>query len=240
MGLFSTTICGISLLVIVASTSTASAGDGHPAAPGDVRTPDRSGMGQTDYRLGEGHDDYLMPGAGHVSGSMTTGVPFLALGEVAYGVSDGFAVGAIGGVTPRVGGFGLRPRGVLFRSKLERVELVVPVLYYPKTGDREPWMLARPTLSFEHAFVSGVRVSFGLGAVGASCIESLVTLGREHDRKVMGGLWNTATVGGALPILRHASVFGEATAILSGVRPAGSEWIGGPPVVVALGIETLL
>jgi hypothetical protein len=196
-----------------------------------------------DARLDEGReepDDYLMPGAGRVSGSVATGVPFLALGEIAYGVSDGLAVGVIGGVTPRVDGFGLRPRGVLFRSGRERVELVVPVLYYPKTGDGEAWMLARPTASFEHALASGARISFGLGFVGATCVESLVTLGREHDRKVMGGLWNTAAIGAAMPISRGASLFGEATAILAGLRPAGSNWIGGPPVVVAVGVEMKL
>jgi hypothetical protein len=77
-----------------------------------------------------------------------------------------------------------------------------------------------------------------MGVVGASCIESIVTFGREHDRKVMGGVWNTVGVAGALPIGRHTSLFGEVTAILAGVRPAGSDWIGGPPIVVALGVET--
>jgi hypothetical protein len=189
------------------------------------------------------HDDnadYLMPGAGHLSGSVATGIPFLALGEVAYGISDGFALGVLGGVTPIVSGIGVRPRGVLLHWGEERFELVVPVLYYPRTGDREPWVLARPTLSFEHAFSSGARANFGLGVVGASCIESILTLGHDHDVKFMGGAWDTVAVGGALPLSRRASLFGEATAILAGVRPAGRDWVGGPPLVVALGVESSL
>ena len=236
MLLVSTAARAVSLFAIIGSASTARAENGRSLARTDLAAPERSERRKDDSS--QRPDDYLLPGAGRVAASVATGVPFLAMGELAYGVGDGFAVGALAGVTPRVDGFGLRPRGVLFRLGRERIELVVPVLYYPATAQADPWLLARPTLSFEHAFPSGARASLGMGVVGASCIESIVTLGREHDRKVMGGVWNTVGVAGALPIGRHTSLFGEVTAILAGVRPAGSDWIGGPPIVVALGVET--
>jgi hypothetical protein len=220
MTALSVTLHASSLAAALASTSPSQASDPEKALP-----------------QAENHD-YLLPGAGHLSGSVATGIPFLALGEVAYGISDGFAIGILGGVTPIVSGIGLRPRGVLLHWGAERIELVVPVLYYPQTGEREAWMLARPTLSFEHVFRSGPRASFGLGVVGASCIDSILTLGRDHNAKVMSGLWNTVAVGGALPLSRRTSLFGEVTMILAGVRPAGRDWIAGPPVVVALGVET--
>src|SRR3954454_11982914 len=74
--------------------------------------------------------DYLFPGAGHASATMSTGVPFLAIGELAYGITDRFAVGAIGGITPSVVGVGVRPRFSLVQSGAWRAVLVVPTLYY--------------------------------------------------------------------------------------------------------------
>src|SRR5688572_5933359 len=58
--------------------------------------------------------DPSFPGGGHLSTSLATGVPFPALGEVALGIGDRFAVGVIGGATPKVPGFGIRPRLALF------------------------------------------------------------------------------------------------------------------------------
>jgi hypothetical protein len=190
------------------------------------------------------HADYLFAERGQWSGTFATGMPFVAVGELAYGASDRFAIGGMAAATPDVGHIkgtitaGVRPRGVLFASGAWRSTLVVPILYYPQVkgfGDEEPWMLARPALSLERELPSGARLNAGVGLIAAACTESLLTLGKE--RTMMGGVWNTASIGGAAPVSARTSFFGEGSAILDGVVPA-HHWIGGAPVVALAGVSS--
>jgi hypothetical protein len=189
--------------------------------------------------------DYLFPRAGGFTATGATGVPLLAIGELTYGVGNGFAVGAVAAATPNVGtiygtmAFGLRPRGVLFASGEWRSYVTVPIFYYPDVqgfgGNMEPWMLVRPTVSLERRLPGDARVSVGVGAIAAACTDSIVTLGKEHT--MMGGVWDTATVGGSLPLSARTQLFGEGSLIMSGLVPARS-WIGGAPVVAIVGVTT--
>jgi len=191
--------------------------------------------------------DALFPRNGGFNATFATGLPFLGIGELAYGFGDRFALGAIAAATPNVGSirgtmaFGLRPRGVLFASGAWRSVITVPVLYYPEVsgfgGDLEPWVLARPTLSLEHELPGGASVSVALGAIAAACTEGILTLGEE--RTMMGGVWNTAGIGGAIPLSGRATLFGEASLVMRGVEPA-RDWIGGAPVVAIVGLATTL
>jgi hypothetical protein len=191
--------------------------------------------------------DPLLPGGGSFAVAGASGIPFLALGELTYGFTDRFALGAIAAATPNVGSnrgtsaLGLRPRGVLFASGPWRSVLSVPVLYYPEVegfgGAREPWMLARPTVSVERALPGGASVSLSLGAIGVTCAESLLTLGKEHT--MMGGIWETAGIGGTIPLSGRWTLFGEASLIARGIEPA-RDWLGGLPVVAFLGVATRL
>src|SRR5579859_5275104 len=115
--------------------------------------------------------DYLLARDGGFSATVASGVPFLGIGELAYGVTDRFTVGAFGAATPDLGSaqgtvaIGIRPRGALFVAGSWRSVVVVPVLYYPRVpgfGGRDPWMLTRPTVTLERASSSGARVSVGL------------------------------------------------------------------------------
>jgi len=181
--------------------------------------------------------DPLFPHAGHFSGTVASGVPFVGVGEAAYGFTDKFALGAMVGATPNVGGIqgtlgvGLRPRGVVFTSGAWRSSLVAPVLYYPKVsgfgGAMEPWMLVQPTLTLERTLTPDTSAHVGVGLIAAACMESIVTLGKEHDME--GGVWNTATVGGSTRLGPHTTVFAEAGVVLRGVAPA-QDWIGGPAI----------
>jgi hypothetical protein len=76
-----------------------------------------------------------------------------------------------------------------------------------------------------------------MGAIAAACTDSIVTLGKEHTME--GGIWNTAGVGGALPLSSGTSVFAEGSLIMRGVVPA-NDWIGGMPVVAFAGVTTRL
>jgi hypothetical protein len=187
--------------------------------------------------------DELFPESGTFAGSFATGIPYLGIGEVAYGVTDRFAIGAVGGATPRTVGAGLRLRGVLFQSESgrDRVVLGAPVLYYPPTGGLgdEPWLLTLPSLLFERRFESGGKIHFGAGIAAASCLDSIGAhlFGSGHsDSAFMGGIWETLTVGGATRMGSFTG-FADVTLLFSGPRLAGKDWIGGPPVILTLGVR---
>jgi hypothetical protein len=189
--------------------------------------------------------DYLLPAPGTLTLSVGSGVPFLGVAELAYGVGRGFAVGGVLAATPDIGGvqgttaLGLRPRGVLFRAGPWRATLVTSALFYPSVpgfgGDRDPWVLIRPEITIERRLESGAQVNFGLGVIAAACMESLLTLGKEHDATVMGGVWNTVRVGGAIPVGGATRLFGEASLVMTGLVPA-RQWIGVVPVVAVVGV----
>ncbi len=189
--------------------------------------------------------DYLFPRGGELSASLGTGIPFLAVGELTYGVGDGFALGGLAAATPDVGNVqgtttvGVRPRGVLVRAGMWRSVVVAPVLYYPSVagfgGQRDPWVLTRPEITLERALDSGAQVNVALGFIAAACTESLMTLGKERSPTVMGGVWNTVRVGGAIPISHRTSVFGEASLVLRGVLPA-PDWMGAAPAIAIVGL----
>ncbi|MHB1846688.1 MAG: hypothetical protein ACYCWW_17850 [Deltaproteobacteria bacterium] len=194
-------------------------------------------------------DDALFPGAGRAAVSLGTGVPYLAIGEAAYGVTDRFAIGALGGVTPFVWGAGLRARGVLHDGGSLRLVLVSPVLYYPPSAGlgNEPWILAMPSLLAEHRFAGGAAVHVGAGAAAAACtgaigsLATMGTIGHEHadGQGFMGDVWGTATLGGSLPIAHSTVMFTDASA-LSGGLAFGRPWIGGPPLVLIVGVRRAL
>jgi hypothetical protein len=188
--------------------------------------------------------DVLFPQPGSVSATVATGIPYVAIGEVSYGVTERFAVGVMGGVTPITYGIGLRARGIVAEGTAGRLAVVVPVLYYPATGSlgHEPWVLTLPQLLAERSFDNGALLHIGVGAAAAMCTEAIagVLTGRHHEdgeEGFMGGFWNTATVGGALPLGFQTTAFLDATLIMKGFRMAGSDWIGGPPVVITLGLR---
>ena len=189
-------------------------------------------------------DDELFPGAGQVAATVATGVPYVAIGEVAYGVSDRFAVGAVGGVTPVTYGVGVRARGLLVEGDVARLVAGMPLLYYPATRSlgHEPWLLAMPQLLVERPLEGGGKLHAGAGVAAAACTGAVAGFfGGAHQHAdgkdgFMGGIWNTVTVGGAMP-LGSFRAFADATLILHGVRLAGDDWIGGPPVVITIGMR---
>ena len=188
--------------------------------------------------------DHLFPGHGRISTSLATGVPFLAMGELSVGMSDRFALGAIGGATPNVPGFGIRPRAVVVEVGSWRGVVAAPVLYYPFTSNRSgsAWFLTRPSVVVEHQFANGVRVGGGAGIVAAASLDRIV--GRERPAGYTGGMdsavWNTFNATVAVPIGASTSLFADAALIMKGVRVAGDDWVGGPPFIVSLGVATNL
>src|SRR5690349_15032623 len=52
----------------------------------------------------------LFPKPWRPSVAAATGLPFFGIGEVGVGITNGFAIGVIGGITPSVLTAGIRPR----------------------------------------------------------------------------------------------------------------------------------
>jgi hypothetical protein len=213
-----------------------------PDAPALARPPSRN--------------DYLFPGSGAFSLSFATGIPFVAMSEVAAGIGDRFALGALAGIAlsgsdgPRNTGFGLRPRVVAVDFGSNRVTAAAPTLYYPIA--RGAWFLTRPSVFVEHRFASGAYLTGGAGVVVVSTADNL--FGRDaggtslpyggrpgvNSANATNGVWNTVTAGGALPLGEHTSAFVDVTLILRGLSLPGDEWIGAVPFTATLGVVTTL
>jgi hypothetical protein len=89
----------------------------------------------------------------------------------------------------------------------------------------------------ERRFRSGVRANVALGLIAAAYAESPFTQARERGAGPANGIWNTVSLGGAIPLSARSSLFGEAALVMQGVQPA-RDWIGVSPVIAFLGVET--
>jgi hypothetical protein len=219
------------------------------AAPSEAPPPPDAPSAETNARF---PGDPLYPGKHHASIALATGVPFVAMGEVAYAPTEHFAIGGLVGATPFVLGLGLRPRVSIPMNERTRLGFVTTLLYYPTgeglIGDGPPWFLAQPSLRIERRIGDRGYVDVGAGVVAALGVpaknergEMVVTYG---DKRFVGhelpwGVWNTVGAGGAFAVSEHTVVFAEAMLVLRGVE-VPSEWIGGPPVAFTLGIARVL
>jgi hypothetical protein len=207
------------------------------------------------------HGD-LFPGAGRVTVAAATGAPFLGIGEVGVGITNGFAVGVIGGValsyaasgpTPSVPTAGIRPRLRFPTSQHTALVFIAPMLYYPSatsgldnTGSSS-WVVARPELFFDGAIGERWHLAGGMGFIAAASTEALGQL--AAGRKVVmppygstdttkgfaGGLWNTVSTRTSFALYPQTNLFLESTLVKMGVLPAD---LGGPPpVVVTVGAQ---
>src|SRR6478609_936532 len=110
--------------------------------------------------------DPWLPGSCKFNASVATGVPFLVMSEVALGVGDHAAIGVLGGTTPIVAGFGVRPRVAVPFSSALRILASAPVVYYPPHADGPAWWLTRPSLLLDWHATSPFSLAGGAGVVG--------------------------------------------------------------------------
>jgi hypothetical protein len=226
--------------LVVANRASAS-NDTPPSAP-------------TDAPAGADHGD-LFPGAGAPTVSAATGLPFLGIAEVGMGVTNGFAVGAVGGVTPSVWTLGVRPRVRLATSEHTALVLNAPMLYYPKASAPGPgnigatsWMLTRAELFFDGAASERWHVAGGMGFIAAASTEALGNFfagkdftmpayngSPESKRGFAGGIWNTVAARSSYAFTPRTHLFFEGTVVMQGIALA--EGVGGPPFVVNVGAQ---
>ena len=184
--------------------------------------------------------DHLFPAHGNSMVTIATGIPYVAAAEYSYGFSDRFSVGVMAAAAPPASAYGIRLRWLISENNNGfRLEFRTPVLYYPPHPDLfcgEPWMLAWPVVSAEWTLQSGTRLSVGGGVVGAACVHSLMGHSKGGE-KFMGGIWNTVHAGVAFPVNNNLMFQAEASAVMSGTRIAGPDWIAKFPAIVVLGLS---
>lgn len=189
--------------------------------------------------------DHLFAGEGKSMVTVSTGIPYVGIAEYAYGVSSKTTIGFMYGQTPFVEGYGLRIRTIIAEPEDNlRVYFRAPIFYYPKTQELggEPWFLTWPAFNLEYKRDCGRRMWAGIGAIGAVCANSLkhqIFGGEEEGEMEMGfegGLWNTVQVGITQPISEHLVAQGEFGLVMNGLKVAGSDWVGGPPVVAIVAL----
>ncbi|HEX6240126.1 MAG TPA: hypothetical protein VFZ61_04510 [Polyangiales bacterium] len=200
--------------------------------------------------------DELFPGQLRGSVALATGVPFVGMGEVALGVTDRVAIGALFGVSPRVYAVGGRARALLYDAARLRLSLVVPVLYYPETHSvgGAPWMLTRPTLQVVPRVASRVQIPCGVGLVAATTMARIARSRGEADysdgaggfrgydsaRPVTAGVWWTLGAGVSVALSPRFTAFGDVWLIFEHAELASADWVGGPPVIASLGLSARL
>lgn len=192
--------------------------------------------------------DPWLPGSGKFSASVATGVPFLVMSEVALGVTEHSAIGVLGGTTPIVSGFGVRPRVALPLTSTLRILASAPFIYYPPHADGPAWWLARPSMELDWHATRGFSAAAGAGVVGVAtepalfggnegAAASAYGRGLQNQRSA---LWWTLNALVSAEVSTKTWLFADLTAVFDHGRLAGNDWIGGPPFIAFLGLGTRL
>src|SRR5207253_9084599 len=144
-------------------------------------------------------------------------------------------------------GVGIRPRVLLFSAGPASIALAMPIVYYPPMSKRdgEDWVYTDPQIRVDFQLPRGIRVYAGAGVVLAACTDSIgaVLRGEEHQepaghRPMVGGIWTTAHIGGAIPVTPSLDVTFDGGMVLGGMTPR-VEYAQrvGIPVLAELGIN---
>jgi hypothetical protein len=206
----------------------------------------------TDELGARGSDtDALFPGSGRLSVALSTGVPFWVMSELSIGLGDHAALGVLAGATPEVSGFGLRPRAEFVISEQWSVLGIASGVYYPQSASSRPWWLARPSALLERRFGWG-HLALGGGAVAAATQDALFGTRSAHPtvaspyptstaKHFDSGVWLTANALVTLRVSRSTHLFVDGALVFdTSFALAGRDWVGGPPVIAFVGVETAL
>lgn len=191
--------------------------------------------------------DYLMPGKGKSMVEFYSGLPYVAVGQYGYGLSNRVSLGIFYGNTPFEKGYGLRLKAVIAEpSESFRLNVKSPFIYYPgmKKDDGEPWVLAWPTLNGDLKLKNGSRVWAGVGLVGAACVDYLFEHSGHHGPEPVEDmllLYNTFQLGYSKPISNSWSFVAEVAPVMEGFKlKSPSGFLDAFPVIVTLGLSCSL
>lgn len=201
--------------------------------------------------------DYLLPGKGKSMFEFYSGIPYVAVAQYGYGISNKVSLGIFYGYTPFEKGYGLRLKAVIAQPSASfRFNVKSTFIYYPgmKKDDGEPWVLAWPTLNGDLKLKNGARVWAGVGLIGAACVEYLFKPGGhgEEDDHVHEGphpmppkeeedmfsLFNTFQLGYSKPLSRNWSFIAEVAPVMEGFKlKSPNGFLDTAPIIVTLGLS---
>lgn len=182
--------------------------------------------------------DHVINRKGESRFTFATGIPFVGVAEYAFGVTNRFTVGVLGGLTPVVEGYGLRMRSVIYqKNDFYRVYFCTPIIYYPNLSGGDPWWLTRPNINFEWVTKSNVRYKIGGSAILAASNNSL--FGDTAKATLKPDLWSSVHGGVSIPLSGSVSFQTEISYVSKGVQPI-KDFVGAPPVILVLGVSYTL
>jgi len=205
----------------------------------DVADPPDSTIVLKEYRQSTPRlFDHVINRKGESRLTLATGIPFVGVAEYAYGVTDRFTVGVLGGMTPAVEEYGFRMRGVVYqKTDRYRIYFCTPVIYYPRLSGGDPWWLARPNINFEWVNSKNVRYKFGGSMFMAASNNSL--FGDAEKATLAPDYWTSVHAGVSLPLKGNISFQTEVSYVSKGVKPI-KDFVGAPPLVLVLGFSYTL
>lgn len=203
------------------------------------------------------HHDYLMPGKGKSMVEFYSGIPYVAVAQYGYGISNKVSLGIFYGYTPFEKGYGLRLKAIIAQPSASfRLNVKSTFIYYPgvKSEDGEPWVLSWPTLNGDLKLKNGARVWAGVGLIGAACVEYLFKPGGHADEpghppghqgavgeKDMLMFFNTFQLGYSKPISSNWSFVAEVAPVMEGFKlKSPNGFLDAFPVIVTVGLSCSL
>lgn len=181
--------------------------------------------------------DHVINRGGEVRISLLGGIPIVGSTEFAYGISDRFTFGVLGGFTPFEEAVGIRMRTVLYREvESFRIYYCTPVILYPQTRrvDPDPWFIIRPNINFEWMKGSNFRYKLGGSIIGSSSYHDL--FGDKSRARHPQEIWTAVHAGLSLPLGKALSFQAEISYITKGIQPV-NDFFGGPPFILITGLS---
>ncbi len=187
-----------------------------------------------------GNDPYF-PGkhkfsAGFITTFRGSSVPApVMIGDVAYGLSNRFSLGIVGGTTGTFSVVGTKLAARLYDHKSFRLLYRMSMIYYPerkgtylfdKTNQNiMPWMLTMGLLDGQWQMKNGLRLAAGMGLLETHCIDGMMNLilGRKPDAEEKEDespfeLFNTFQTSVSIPLSKKLTLRPEAIMIFQGTN----------------------
>lgn len=197
----------------------------------------------------------LFPKPWRPSISAATGLPFFGIAELGMGITNGFAIGVVGGLTPSVPTAGVRPRFRVRATEHVAVVLNMPMLWYPKSRAVGPgnlgessWVLTRPELLLDATVTDRLHLAGGMGIIAAASVEAIddklqgkelavpgYNGASETKKGFAGGIWNTVAFRTSFALGPATHLFAEGSLVMRGVVPADN--VGAVPIVANVGVQ---
>lgn len=205
-------------------------------------------MAQVFYTNRTFKNDPHFPTRGRFNGTLLTtyssvSPPPVLIGDVMYGITHRFSVGAVGGTTGSLGLYGLKVNLSLVEAKQFKVLFRFMSVYYPERDgtflfDKDdeyvmPWMLSMAVVDAEWRLPNGIRWSVGMGLMETHCINDMkMWLGMEHDHSqhaedghvgavdsgALIDVFNTVQASISIPLSKRFTLRPEVIAVFKGTE----------------------